>query len=174
MRAFGLGVVGLIALAATTLVGCGGAGSTGAQVSESPSRTVLSTLPPATLRPTEAVSTPGPVALPTELVGSWMQENWGGPNRSGYFSRKAYAFGADGTYELVDLLCFTGASCEDANPPETGIATVTGDQLSLSPRTPSVEGQRSYRFAVVRDPNMGDLRLQFQMPGYIDEFFWQP
>jgi hypothetical protein len=102
-----------------------------------------------------------------------MQENRsGGP--AGYFTRKAYRFEPDGTYGLVNLLCFTGGTCEDAEPPETGIATVTGNQLSLSPQTQSTDGPRTYTFAVVRDPNLGDLRLQFQMADYVDEFFWQP
>lgn len=168
-----LGVLGLIALATTALVGCDQEGSPGPQVTESPSQLVLPTFPPATASPTEATTNQGD-ALPPELVGTWMQENWGGSTRTGYFTRKAYAFDADGTYTLVSLLCLTGGSCEEADPPEAGIATVNGNQLSLSPQTQSIEGPRSYLFAVVRDPNMGDLRLQFQMPDYVDEFFWQP
>ena len=181
MRTHGLGVLGLIALATIALVGCGQAGSGEPQVTESPSPLFEPTFPPATASPTEAEMSPteatmsqGYGALPPELVGTWMQENWGGSSRSGYFTRKAYAFYADGTYELVSLLCLSGASCEQADPPEAGIATVNANQLSLSPQTQSIEGPRSYLFAVVRDPDMGDLRLQFQMAGYVDEFFWQP
>ena len=158
-------VVLLSALATTWLIGCaaGYPGSLGTPTS-----------PQATVRPTEVKVTPGGNALPPALVGSWMQENWGGSSRTGYFTRTSYAFDANGTYTLVNLLCLTGGSCDNADPPEAGIATVTGNLLSLSPQTPSIDGPRSFVFAVVRDPNMGDLRLQFQMPGYIDEFFWQP
>jgi hypothetical protein len=112
-------------------------------------------------------------ALAAELVGTWVQENRsGGP--AGYFLRKAYRFNTNGSYELVNLLCFTGGTCSDTDPPEAGFATTVGNQLSLSPQTVSVEGPRTYTYTVVRDPDLGDLRLQFQMPDYVDEFFWQP
>lgn len=174
MTMHGLGVLGLIVLATTALAGCDEAGYGGPPVTTSPSQLLLPTFPPATASPTEATTNQGDGALPPELIGTWMQENWGGSTRTGYFTRKAYAFGADGTYALVSLLCLTGGSCEEADPLEAGIATVNGNQLSLSPQTQSIEGPRSYLFAVVRDPNMGDLRLQFQMADYVDEFFWQP
>ena len=81
---------------------------------------------------------------------------------------------ADGTYGLYVLLCLTGGTCSDADQPEGGLATVQGDVLGLSPQTASLLGPRSYQFAVVRDPNMGDLRLQFFMATFVDEFFWAP
>ena len=166
-------IVLLIALATTWLVGCA-ADYPGLQVTIAPSQRLAPTSPPATASPTAVRVTPVAKALPPALVGSWMQENWGGSSRTGYFTRTAYVFDAGGTYALYSLLCLTGGSCQDADPPESGIAVVTGNLLDLSPQTPSLQGPRSYVFAVVRDPNMGDLRLQFQMPGYVDEFFWQP
>ena len=114
-------------------------------------------------------------AVPPELVGTWTQDNTSGGG--GLFGRMAYQFAADGTYVLYDLLCtqdFSGTNCEDANPPELGIASAAGSQLSLTPTSQSVQGPRTYEFKVVRDPNLGDLRLQFYFADYIDEWFWLP
>jgi len=176
-----LGVLGLIALAMLALLGCGAAANLAPPASGATTQLILPTFPPATaspaganIGPTESAMSQGQGALPPELIGTWMQENWGGSTRTGYFTRKVYGFFADGSYALISLLCLTGGSCEDADPREVGIATVQGNQLSLSPQTQSIEGPRSYIFAIVRDPNMGDLRLQFQMADYVDEFFWQP
>lgn len=160
--------LGLILLAATMLVGCVQAPRP--QPTRLPSQSLPPTLPPT---PTAETTTHGGGTVPPELVGTWMQENRsGGP--TGYFTRKAYQFAPDGNYALVNLLCFTGGTCEDSEPPESSVATVIGNQLSLSPQTQSADGPRTYTFAVVRDPNLGDLRLQFHMPDYVDEFFWQP
>jgi len=113
--------------------------------------------------------------MPAELAGTWTQDTAG--SSTFFFSRKAYQFAADGTYALLDLICSqdaNGTTCEQAEPPEAGIATVVGNQLSLNPTTQSTDGPRTYPFAVVRDPNIGDLRLQFFVAGYTDEWFWQP
>ena len=125
--------------------------------------------PPPLNRPTPA----GAGALPPELVGTWTQDNSGASTF--YFSRSAYQFAPDGTYALLDLLCSqdaNGTNCQEANPPEGGVATVTGNQLSLVPTTQSAVGPRTYTFQVVRDPDVGDLQLQFLMPDYVDVWFW--
>jgi hypothetical protein len=103
----------------------------------------------------------------------WMQDGAG--MSTGYFLRRVFSFAADGSYALVDMLCFSdynGTSCQEDESPEGGVALVTGNVLTLNPTTASDEGQRAYQFAVIRDPNMGDLRLQFYMPDYTDEWFW--
>lgn len=113
--------------------------------------------------------------MPPELVGTWTQDNTSGGG--GLFGRMAYQFGADGSYVLYDLLCtqdFNGTHCQHANPPETGVATAIGDQLNLAPTSQSIQGPRTYTFAVVRNPDMGDLRLQFITAAYVDEWFWLP
>jgi hypothetical protein len=178
-------LLGSILLAAMTLLGCVQVAYRGPQVTGSPTQPLAPTLPPApSLSPTTSGLAPTPTpgttnqgggTVPPELVGTWTQDNVG--SSTFYFSRKAYQFQADGTYALLDLLCSTdsnGTTCEQADPPEAGVATVSGNQLSLNPTTQSTDGPRTYTFAVVRDPNLGDLRLQFFMADYVDEWFWLP
>ena len=89
--------------------------------------------------------------------------------------RSEYTFAPDGSYALTDKLCltdFNGTTCQADDTPEAGVAATNGNQLLLSPTTASDFGARTYTFAVVRDPNLGDLRLQFIMPDYVDEWFW--
>jgi hypothetical protein len=110
-----------------------------------------------------------------ELVGSWTQDAAGAS--TGYFIRSEYTFAPDGTYALTDKLCFTdsnGTTCQPDDSPEAGVAATNGNKLLLSPTTASDLGARTYTFAVVRDPAMGDLRLQFFMPDYVDEWFSAP
>jgi hypothetical protein len=170
-----LGLLGSILVAAMMLVGCAQTADRGSQATGLPTQPPVPTTPPAPPTPTENPTTQGGGAVPPALVGTWTQDSVS--SSTFYFSRKAYQFNADGTYALLDLLCSqdsNGTTCEQADPPEAGVATVNGNQLSLSPQTQSTDGPRTYVFAVVRDPNLGDLRLQFQMPDYVDEWFWQP
>lgn len=174
-----IGLMGQLVLAAMMLVGCI---QTGAPVRPTigPTEPIVPTVPPPTPTlpgptPTEDATNQGGGTVPPELIGTWTQDGVG--SSTFYFTRKAYQFDADGNYALLDLLCSqdsNGTTCEQAEPPEAGVATVNGNQLSLSPHTQSADGPRTYTFAVVRDPDLGDLRLQFQMADYVDEFFWQP
>jgi hypothetical protein len=181
MKVLRPGSVALV-IAILALAGCAGAGTAigtpNAHGTAAPSQPFVPPLPTAGASVARPTATPSratlePHSLPAELVGTWLQENRAGMT-TGYFTRTLYVFAADGRYGLYVLLCLTGSTCSDADPPEGGLAAVDGRVLSLSPQTASVEGPRSYTFAVVRDPNMGDLRLQFFMPDYVDEFFWAP
>ena len=162
-------------VAATSLLACSVTSTGGTTANPGPTA-VLGPTPntpnPSFPQPTEFN---GGGAVPPELVGTWTQDNTSGAG--GLFGRMAYQFAADGTYVLYDLLCtqdYRGTQCEDANPPELGIASAAGSELSLTPTSPSVDGARTYVFAVVRDPDFGDLRLQFYVADSIDEWFWLP
>jgi hypothetical protein len=178
-------LLGPILLAAMMLLGCGQVAYRAPQVTGSPTQPLRPTLPPrpsssTTTSPLAPTTSPGTTyqgggAVLPELVGTWTQDSTG--SSTFYFSRKAYQFNADGTYALLDLLCSqdsNGTRCEQSDPPEAGVATVVGNQLSLSPQTQSTDGPRTYTFAVVRDPDLGDLRLQFFTADYVDEWFWLP
>jgi hypothetical protein len=168
-------LLGPILVAATVFVGCGQVAYRGPQATGSPTQPVVPTLPPVPSPDATRTTYQGGGAVPPELVGTWTQDSTG--SSTFYFSRKAYQFLADGTYALLDLLCSqdsNGTTCEEANPPEAGVATVSGNHLSLNPTTQATDGPRTYTFAVVRDPDLGDLRLQFFMADFVDEWFWLP
>ena len=174
-----IAVLGAALVAATSLVACSMTSTGGTTANPEPTAIPGPTATPGPTPNTPNPSIPQPTefngggAVPPELVGMWTQDNASGAG--GLFGRMAYQFAADGTYVLYDLLCtqdFAGTHCEEANPPELGIASATDSQLSLTPTSQAVQGPRTYVFAVVRDPNFGDLRLQFYFADYIDEWFW--
>ena len=110
-----------------------------------------------------------------ELVGTWTQDSAGQP--SGNFLRSAYIFQADGTYALLDMLCFqdlSGVTCDPDESPESGVATVNGDMISFTPTTASDLGPRAYPFRIEFDEVTGYNRLQFFIGGVTDEWFWLP
>jgi hypothetical protein len=168
-------LLGLVLLAALTLVGCAQAAQPIDPRQPIPTQTPLPIKSRAATPDATGSLAQGGGAVTPELVGTWTQDSAG--SSTFFFSRRAYQFTVDGTYALLDLICSqdsNGTSCEEANPPEAGAAVVNGNQLSLNPTTQSTDGPRTYTFAVVRDPNMGDLRLQFLTPDYVDEWFFQP
>jgi hypothetical protein len=176
-----ISMLGTALVAATSLLACSMTSPGGTTANPGPTAISRLTATPGPTPNTPNPSIPQPTqfngggAVPPELVGIWTQDNTSGAG--GLFGRMAYQFAADGTYVLYDLLCtqdFSGTQCEDANPSELGIASASGSQLSLTPTSQSVQGPRTYAFAVVRDPNIGDLRLQFYFADYIDEWFWLP
>jgi hypothetical protein len=159
----GFGQLGLLLFGPLILAGC-------LSVGPRPLPTVRPTFVPVPSPTMEG----GDLVVP-ELVGSWTQDASGAS--TGYFLRSEYTFAPDGEYALTDRLCITtfdGTTCQDDDSPEAGVAATNGNQLLLSPTTASDLGRRTYTFAVVRDPNLGDLRLQFFMQGYVDEWFWVP
>ena len=170
-----ISVLGAALVAATSLLACSMTSTGDTTANPGPTATpgpTANTPNPSIPQPTEFN---GGGAVPPELVGIWTQDNASGAG--GLFGRMAYQFAGDGTYVLYDLLCtqdFRGTQCEDANAPELGVASAAGNQLSLTPTSQSVRGPRTYIFAVVRDPNIGDLRLQFYFANDIDEWFWLP
>src|SRR3954471_12396877 len=160
----GIGPLGLLLVGPLILAGC-------LSVGPRPLPTVRPTFQPV---PSPTTSGGGDLVVP-ELVGTWTQDAAGAS--TGYFIRSEYTFAPDGKYALTDRLCLTdsnGTNCQPDDSPEAGVAATNGNKLLLSPTTASDLGVRTYTFAVVRYPNMGDLRLQVFMPDYVDEGFLVP
>ena len=159
----GIGPLGLLLFGPLILAGC-------LSIGPRPLPTVRPTFVPVPSPTVEG----GDLVLP-QLVGSWTQD--AAPASTGWFIRSEYTFAPDGEYALTGRLCitdFNGTQCQDDDAPEAGVAATNGNKLLLSPTTPSDLGVRTYTFAVVRDPAMGDLRLQFITANYVDEWFWVP
>jgi hypothetical protein len=177
---------GKAALAVAALMACAGcsAGTTTASraISPQPSTTPVS---PATTSaadpgpiPTSSSGTvvpapPVPTVVPRldrDLVGSWETQHWLDSTGSRAIVR-TYRFAADGRYEYTLAVCQSSSNCTIQSF-ERGSARAANGVLSLTPETVSVDGPRSYPYAVGRDPNVGDLQLHLALPnGEVDIFY---
>jgi len=108
--------------------------------------------------------------LPRELVGSWETQHWLDSTGSRAIVR-TYRFAADGRYEYTLAMCQSSTDCAIQSN-EEGSAQAAKGVLTLVPETVSVDGPRSYPYAVGRDPNVGDLQLHLALAtGEVDIFY---
>lgn len=177
---------GKAALAVAALMACAGctAGTTPASTAISPQPSTTPVSPATTSAadpgptPTSSSGTvvpapPVPTVVPRlsrDLVGSWETQHWLDSTGSRAIVR-TYRFAADGRYEYTLAVCQSSSNCTIQSF-ERGFAQAANGVMSLNPETVSVDGPRSYPYAVGRDPNVGDLQLHLALPtGEADIFY---
>lgn len=177
---------GKAALLVGALMACAGcsAGPTPAPTTISPrpsttpvSPATTSTADPGPIRTSSSVTVVPAPPVPTvvrrlarELVGSWETQHWLDSTGSRAIVR-TYRFAADGRYEYTLAICESSSNCTIQSF-ERGSAQAANGVLSLYPETVSVDGPRSYPYAVGRDPNVGDLQLHLALAtGEVDIFY---
>jgi hypothetical protein len=139
------------------LAGCGNEAST-------PSASTLS-------QETQPRTAPEALApLPPELVATWSTSTWLDQSGSHQIVR-TYVFSPDGRYEYTLAECRSSTDCSLVSQ-ESGLAQAANGTLSLQPQTESDDGPRAWPYAVVQDPNVGDIQLHFTLPdGQVDIFY---
>lgn len=100
-----------------------------------------------------------------KLVGVWVQDDTG-PVLT---TRRRYRFKKDGTYEFVFTSRNTGSDREKVLVKEEGTYRVEGRNLKLSPK----KGRpKTYPWRIEKDPQVGDVRLVFELPdGVLDVYY---
>jgi hypothetical protein len=119
----------------------------------------------------ETQTSSAPDALPPlspELVGTWTTSSTTGPQQI----MRTYVFAPDGRYDYTLGTCVSSSDCS-LEYQESGYAQAAGGILSLRPETESDEGDRDVPYAVLQDPNVGDIQLHLRLPdGQIDIFYY--
>jgi hypothetical protein len=108
--------------------------------------------------------------LPPDLVATWETSSWLDQSGSQQIVR-TYVFSPEGRYEYTLAECRSSTDCTIVSQ-ESGYAQAANGILSLEPQTESDEGPREWPYAVVRDPNVGDIQLHLALPdGQVDIFY---